>query len=469
MNWLRDILFHQYADIRREEWPRALLLFSYFFLIIATYWILKPLKRGLIINYFGDAPLRFFGTEFTGAEAEQFAKILNMIFAFVIVVVFTWASRRLARHQLVLLFSGACGVAFAFYGSVIDRPNDLVVWSFYVFGDMFNTIMVVLFWVFTNDVSAPDEARRTYGIIGLGGVIGGFVGATVVNASVKDFGRSPLLFFCLVPMALIIVIAHVVQRLSRRRGIAAGGPAVVPGTKEQASVALAGARLVWRSRYLLAIAGIVTCYELVSNIVDFQLAATVEREITASLEKDAFFGRIGQMIGIGSILVQVLLTSFVLRRFGVHTALMFLPLALVAGSMGFLAAPTLLFAGMMSVSDNALQYSIQQSAREALYTPTPPNVKYHAKAFIDMFVQRAAKAFSVLLNLVFAAVFLHGVRWLSAVALGVLAFWVLLVCYVGIGYRIRTEGTEVAEQCMMGRIQDALAGLWRTRTPTPAR
>ena len=57
------------------------------------------------------------------------------------------------------------------------------------------------------------------------------------------------------------------------------------------------------------------------------------------------------------------------------------------------------FAIAMSVSDNGLNYSINQSAREALYTPTTPDEKYKAKAFIDMFVQRFAKVLAVAINL----------------------------------------------------------------------
>jgi AAA family ATP:ADP antiporter len=32
-----------FADIPRQQWPKALLLSAFFFLVIASYWILKPL------------------------------------------------------------------------------------------------------------------------------------------------------------------------------------------------------------------------------------------------------------------------------------------------------------------------------------------------------------------------------------------------------------------------------------------
>jgi AAA family ATP:ADP antiporter len=435
---LREIFVRQYAGVPKQEWPKALLLSAFFFLVIATYWILKPLKRSLIINYFGDQPLRFLGATLEGAEAEQVGKVMNMIFAYLLVVLFTWLARRFRREYLVLIFAAAFSLAFVSYAAVIARPNDLIVWSFYVLGDMFNTAMVVLFWAYTNDLTSAAGARRTYGIIGLGGVVGGFAGATVVNSYVQQLGRAPLLLLCVVPMALVSAIAFAT------RGKASGAvPADDEDRREgKRGIAMEGARLVFRSRYLLGIAGIVGCYELVSSIVDYQLAATVERLIHDDLGKDAFFGLVGQMTGLGSICVQFLLTGFVMRTYGVRTSLLFLPAAVLVSSVGFLIFPVLAFAAAMSASDNALNYSINQSAKEVLYTPNHADVKYKAKAFIDMFVQRAAKVLAVVLNLAYAALVAEGVRWLSLILLAIVAYWFVLVFAVSRGFRIRAARTE---------------------------
>jgi len=51
----------EFFDIRSGEWPKALGLSVYFFLVIAIFWVLKPIKRGLIISYFGDHPLHLAG------------------------------------------------------------------------------------------------------------------------------------------------------------------------------------------------------------------------------------------------------------------------------------------------------------------------------------------------------------------------------------------------------------------------
>src|SRR5690606_6134025 len=142
-------------------------------------------------------------------------------------------------------------------------------------------------------------------------------------------------------------------------------------------------------------AGVVALYELTSNVIDFQLAAIVQTEIGAGTEKDRFFAVVGQLTGVVSIVVQLVATSLVMRRLGMSTALVVLPVSILGGALGFFVVPTLGLAAVMSTSDNALAYSINQSAKEALYVPLSRDAKYKAKAFIDMFVQRSAKVFAV--------------------------------------------------------------------------
>ncbi len=449
MHWVKAILVRQYADIPRAEWPKALLLSAYFFLLIATYWILKPLKRGLLISHFGHDPLHLLGYRLGGAEAEQIGKVLDMLFAYVAVILFTWLARRLTRERLVLVFAAGFSAAFALYAEALARPSELTVWTLYILGDMFNTLMVGLFWAYTNDLMTAGAAKRTYGVIGLGGVLGGFAGATVVSTLVRDIGRAPLLLVCIVPMAGISLIALALRRLDR-------APRPTTPRTEGTSAALEGARLVFQSWYLVSIAGIVASYELVSNVVDFQLAVTVEQTIRNPLARDAFFANVGQAIGVFSVIVQLLLTGFVMQRLGLRAALLFLPVAVALGSMGFLAAPALAFAAAISISDNALNYSINQSAKEALYTPTTANEKYKAKAFIDMFVQRTAKAGSVVFNLGSAAVAVTAVRWLSLVTLSIVAIWLSMIYLASRGFHQMTESADTAgEPPVLGEESEA--------------
>jgi len=197
---------------------------------------------------------------------------------------------------------------------------------------------------------------------------------------------------------------------------------------------------VFRSPYLLSIVAIVGLYEIVSTILDFQFTNTV----THYLEGPAigqWFSNVYLVTNIVALLVQLLLTGFVMSRLGVHVALLVLPVAILAASTGFAALPILLIGSLLNTADNGFSYSINQSAKESLYVPTTKDEKYKAKAFIDMFVQRFAKAVAVVVSLGITTVFVEyaSIRWLSAVIIPLIVVWVFAAVYAGRRFREVTE------------------------------
>jgi AAA family ATP:ADP antiporter len=141
------------------------------------------------------------------------------------------------------------------------------------------------------------------------------------------------------------------------------------------------------------------------------------------------------------MLVQLFLTSYVMSRFGVRIALLVLPVAVLAASAGYTALPILWAGSLLNTADNAFSYSINQSAKESLYVPTSRDEKYKAKAFIDMFVQRFAKAIAVLLSLAITSIFVEfaSIRWLSVVTIPLTIIWVFAALYAGKRFRELTE------------------------------
>ncbi len=433
----------QFFDIRREEWPRALALAAFFFLVIAIFWVLKPIKAGVLISYYGQDELHLFGMTFGGAETAQLARFVNMVVVYGVVILFTVLARHLKRQQLVYFFCVLLSILLIYFGFAVRQLSGFDAWSLYVFGDIFNSIMVVTFWAFTNDVNRPEQSRRLYGIIGLGGVLGGFVGATFVATLVEDVGRTPLITGGVIGL---IIIAALAWYVNRQMGGTDQPAAASMEDQPSFSAAIEGARITMASKYLLAILGILAFYEITSNIITFQYETMAELHVPAGPAKDDFFATVGMWIGIVSIIVQLIVTPYVLNRFGVGTALMVLPLAVLVLSSAFLFVSVLFVAAAMTVADNALNYSINQSAKEALYTPTSQDAKYKAKAFIDMFMQRGAKVVAGVLNLAFVAIVsLHAVHWLSIASIIVLVGWLAVVRFAGHQFDERADEAEKAE------------------------
>jgi AAA family ATP:ADP antiporter len=218
--------------------------------------------------------------------------------------------------------------------------------------------------------------------------------------------------------------------------------------------------LVLRSRYLLAIVAIVGLYEVTSTVLDFQFSATISHYLEGPAI-GAHLSKVFLITNITSMGVQLFLTSWVMRRFGEGVALTILPTAIVVASLGFLALPLLWMGSLLNPVDGGFAYSVNQSAREALYVPTSRDEKYKAKAFIDMFVQRFAKALAVGVSLTIAAIFSHevagevvldfqGLRWLSVVTVGVVAVWLMAVRYAGRRFEELTAPAEADSRALGG-------------------
>ncbi|MEO8682447.1 MAG: hypothetical protein ABI665_25590, partial [Vicinamibacterales bacterium] len=98
-------MFKTCLDCRAGERVFSAAMSTCFFLVISTFWILKPLKKTAFIGQFDEAGVNLLSWHVSASEAELVAKILNMVVAFAAVVVFTWLARRYQRQWLVHIFS----------------------------------------------------------------------------------------------------------------------------------------------------------------------------------------------------------------------------------------------------------------------------------------------------------------------------------------------------------------------------
>jgi len=397
---------------------------AYFFLVITSFWILKPIKKSLFLRFHKSEPLELWGTLFDGARAEQLAKLLNMAVAVLAATLFIHLSARFRRQRLTYVLGALMLTALCGYVPLIAEPSALTVWSFYLFGDLFNMLMVAGFFAFQNDIASPAVARRTYGKVVLGGVLGGVFGSTFLKVQIRAYSTPTWLWICFFATLLVMIIATAVARLEGR-GQGMSTEAGTGLTGFDADAGLAGARIVSRSPYLMSIVALVAIYEVVSAVIDFQFSATTTHFLDDKAI-DAHLATVFMITNWASLGVQLLATGWVMRRFGVGAALRVLPLTVLIVSSGFVLLPGLWIGSFLSITDNALNYSMNQSARESLYVPTTTREKYQAKAFIDVFVQRTAKVVGLLLILMLDGMVADNfsfIRLLSVLVLGLVGLW----------------------------------------------
>jgi AAA family ATP:ADP antiporter len=137
-------------------------------------------------------------------------------------------------------------------------------------------------------------------------------------------------------------------------------------------------------------------YEITSQMMDF-LFKRATQTFSGAQATQAFMADVYFYANLVAVVVQLFLVSLIMRKLGLTVALLVLPAAVLISSFLYLAVPVLMVASLLVISDNGLNYSIQQTARETLYVPTTPDEKYKARAFTNMFVQRFAKGLSIFL------------------------------------------------------------------------
>ncbi|TPW21917.1 MAG: hypothetical protein FD126_207 [Elusimicrobia bacterium] len=402
-------------EIPKEERPKTLLLTLYFFLIIAAFWIQKPLRTSKFVKA-------------VGVENLPWAKLGTALLILPVMMLYSAIIRRMPRGYAAFTCSLVfVGGSLFFWRVFTGQAPDWAHYTYFFYIDIYITVMLAAFWSLAHATTPPEQAKRTYAVVGAGGILGGACGSAITGWLVKVIGANYLMLVC---AAVLLAVAWISWKLSQMCALPMPEPDPDPGFKR----AVAGARLTFADPYLLAIAGMVACYEIVSNIIDYQFSAATAAAFTGEGDLAAFIGKLSTAnIGV-SVLVQLLATSIILRRWGPRGGVMVLPVILGVLSAAYLGIPTVAVAALLFSSDATFHYSINQTSKETLYTPTDEAVKYQAKAFIDMFVFRVAKGVSALMIL-FVNIKLKPAGWnapqLSIISLAFVLAWTFLARSAG--------------------------------------
>lgn len=417
-------------DFKKEEIPIAFLMFSFIFLIITVFQILRPLLLGYVVEIYGAAP-------------ELYMRLGNIAVAALAVVVFTFLYNKISRQRLIFFFSLFFAVSFIVLKFLLVKPNVITAWWYYFQVNLITTIWIATFWAYLTDISTADQAKRLYGFIGFGGVSGGVLGALLAKFLFPRIGQGGLLILSAVLIMIVSFITFRVEKLLRRSKAFGHAIQETQAQKEpenkvsKFNVAIEGAKLALRSKYLAAIVGIMAFYEIGSQVLNYMFKNSAE-VLQGVDSTQSFFIDVGLIANIISMVVQLFLVSLIMRKLGLAFALCVLPVIAILSTGLFMGFPSLALASLLFISDNGFNYSIQQTSRETLYMPTTPDEKYKARAFTNMFVQRAGKGIAILGTLVLINIGVS-VRMLGFFGIAALVGMAVLGIYAGRRFKEMTE------------------------------
>jgi AAA family ATP:ADP antiporter len=185
------------------------------------------------------------------------------------------------------------------------------------------------------------------------------------------------------------------------------------------------ARLVAQSPHLRAIAAVILLGSVVTSLAGWQYKAIAKAAYGNTDALTAYYGAVAGYVGLVSLAAQLLLTTKLLRRFGIGLTLLILPFFLMAGSIAVLASGALWASTMLRASDGVFRYSVDTSAVQLLYLPVPAKIKLQVKSFIDTVVWKVGDGLSGVAIIVFASALQFTPRQVSVVTLALIGAWIV--------------------------------------------
>ncbi len=393
-------------SLRPGEVARAVLAFLYLFLIIASYLLVKAIRNALFISEFGALKLPYVMlgiAVLTGVLVSVYIRLARRI-----------PTARLTVHTLlffagnVLLFWWLAAAGWKWLCPIL-----------YVWSGVFGVIATTQVWTLANDLFTVREAKRVFGVVGSGGILGAAVGGSVAYRLASRVGTPNLL---LVVVGLLLAAAAIVACLVRLRTAQVPVSRTVPPPKNLRE----SIRVISRSGHLRLLAGLVFVTALATTTVDFQFNVVAADAISDRDALTAFFGAVYGGTSVLAFLLQIAMTSRFLAHVGVGASLLLLPLSLLSGTSALVLTKAVWAGVLLKGSDGALKHSLDRSCRELMYLPVSPHVKVQTKSTIDTVLDRAGDGTAGAVQLALVEGLEFGLPASLAVNLAVVAIWIAM-------------------------------------------
>ncbi len=367
------------VNVSDEEVSSLLLSTLYFFLLFAGYFIIRPLRDEMgMLGGVRDLAWLFTGT------------LVGML---VVHPIYTAMVARLPRRRFIpLIYRFFAANLLLFFILIRVVPTEHHLWIarvFFIWTSVFNLFVVSVFWSFMADVFRPDQAKRLFGFIAVGGTLGAVVGSATTAFLAERITPVNLL------LVTVVLLEGAVQCSRRIQGESTANLPTPDHPKSDPEAAigggvLAGIAAVIRSPYLLGICAYLFCYTITATFLYFQQAEIVPATFGDDrAARTVFLARIDLAVNSLTALAQIFVTGRVLKRLGVAVSLAVLPVVCAAGFLTLAAMPTLAALATFQILRKTSNYAISRPGREVLFTVLPREQKYKAKNLIDTFVYRA--------------------------------------------------------------------------------
>ncbi|HEA21297.1 MAG TPA: hypothetical protein ENH87_10300 [Pricia antarctica] len=360
-------------DVREGEFRISLYMLSYIFLVIAVLMIIKPTVNALFLSELGveQLPFAFLAVAVTAIGSSFF---------------YSRALTRFPLNRIIKFTLFASTIALISFGLLLkfNLVGGWFLYLFYVWVAIYAVLSASQFWVLANLVYTIREAKRLFGFIGSGAILGGIFGGYLTSLLAPFIGTDNLIFLA----AILLLCCVPLLRKIWNSGIKKLGKQKRP--KRTTNTGDRPWQLIKKSKHLTYIAGIVIVSVLTAKLIDYLFSDFAAAAIPDPDELTAFFAFWFSTFNLLSLIIQLFFTHRIVGIWGVGFSLLLLPIGIFAGSILFFIIPELSAIIVIKAMDGVMKQSVHKSASELLALPLPFDLKNKTKSFINVVVDSIA-------------------------------------------------------------------------------
>ena len=414
--------------IKPNEIRATLLSFSFVFLLMTAYFILRPVRDAMSSDW-TDTELSWLWTS-------------TFFFSFLAVSLYGEIISRIKFNYVVpgvYVFFSISFFAFNFLSLILIDP-DIINKIFYVWLSVFSLFHVSVFWSFISNIFSKEQAPRLFGFIASGASIGAILGPSVPILFANQVGTMNLLIIAgiilLIPVPLISWLEKI--QFSELKNHKVNLDETKNTIKKDF---LSGFSSLIKNPYLISISLFILFYVVMNTFIYFEL-----RKLLIDFDRDArtqIWASIDLIVNVLAIVTAIFLTGRITTRFGMPITLALIPVLMVLGWLVVAISPILLFLIGLQIIRRAGNYAITKPGREMLFTLVDNEARYKVKPVIDIVVYRGGDMLTAWFYTFLTATLGLGLSGVSIIAAAVASLWALTGLYLGKRYRIqRTAETQ---------------------------
>lgn len=419
--------------------PKLLVAWLWFFLLLSSYYVLKPLRDG------------------TASILSQQLDVWYMAtFLFIVgtMAIYTRLVATLTTLGLATVVYQFFAASLLLFLTLVGRGASLPDWCvgpFFIWVSVFNVTIVALFWSIVTDLCSKSEAKAWFGIVAGAGSLGAIAGSAFTYYAAQSLGQRGLLAAAVVMLETGYVAAWFFLR--RFGTVEATSPGTTAETNtvrpnEQPDHAANGDLApptlwngllrVWRTKYLLRICGYVLFAKFAATYVYNNLQKLMEQTYASADQRTEVFAAMNAATQIGSAIVQYLVVAALIKTFGLKHVLVLPCLIMIAVFSTIFVDDSLSILIFAQVTQQIVGYGLVGPCQNLLFTVVPRRDKYVSKGFIDTFVFRfsdflSSKSCSLLARTQFE------LSTLSLALIPVLVAWLFVGLRIGKEYETRNS------------------------------